>query len=100
MDSLLLSYIDNNIIREYSHKTFYGLSLQINDVEEKDQENFLSLLFAHDPIARDLILDRAQQLIEERIPFVEAKENYSHGLYPIHDNQTGEVKWFPRKGAI
>jgi hypothetical protein len=93
MDRSLSSYIDNNLIREHAQKTKDGYSLHIVDLNNHEQENLLSWLFNHDYHVKELILDRAQELINERIPFVESKDNYANGLYPTHDKQTGEVNW-------
>ena len=50
-------------------------------------------MLKYDPTATDLLLDRMQDLINERLPLIEAKENISRGLRPIHDSQTGEASW-------
>jgi hypothetical protein len=99
MDKSLISYIDNSIIGEYAYKIEDGLCLYIDDLDNHEQENLISRLFAYDPVIKELILDRAQELINQRLPFVESKNNYNNGLYPSHDKTTGEVKWFPRLGA-
>ena len=77
----------------YLNKSRDGYSLQVCDLEDHEKAHLLDWMFKYDPIATDLLLDRMQDLINERIPFVEARENVNRGLRPVHDNQTGEVSW-------
>lgn len=95
----LNSYIDNNIIREYAKKTRDGYSLFVSDLDNHEKENLIDILFEHDPATKEFLLSRIEELIEERIPWVETEDNYEKGLTPIHDNQTGEVMWVRRIGG-
>ncbi len=93
MRSYVDKYIDSTIIRENAVKTSDGYIVDIDSIDEKEQENLLSVLFQHDPATKDLILDRMQQLIDERIPLVECSDKYEAGLRPIHDSVNGDVRW-------
>jgi hypothetical protein len=84
MNQQLISYIDNNIIREYAIKTSDGYSLHIVDLDEHEKSNLIDRLFSHDPILKELILDRAQELINERIEEVEAEDNQEK-KFPLED---------------
>ena len=100
MDKYLKSYIDSNIIREYAYRSKDGYYLDVSDVPSPEQENLLDLVFNKDPIIKELILDRLQDLINERIPYVECADNYAKGLKPSHDQNTGEVKWVPQNYSL
>lgn len=93
MNKKLTSYIDKNIISQHAYKSRDGYSLQVCDLEENEKLHLLERMLKHDSLTSELLLDRMQDLINERIPFVEARENISRGLRPIHDSQTGEVSW-------
>jgi len=86
-------YIDNNIIREYATETNYGLELESQELSEHEQKNLLDVLFQHDEITKEWLSQRIQELIEERLPWVETSNNYSKGFKPLHDNNTGEISW-------
>jgi hypothetical protein len=93
MNKQLSSYIDHNVIQEHGCKTRDGYALQVCDLDEHEKAHLLDRMFKYDPAAIDLLLDRMQDLINERLPFIDARENVSQGLRPIHDGQTGEVTW-------
>lgn len=93
MDKYLSTYIEKNLIEEYAVRTKHGYRLDIVDLGEHEQENFISNLFAHDEITRDLIMDRAQQLINEQLELSESKKLFDNGFTPRIDNTTGEVSW-------
>jgi hypothetical protein len=90
----LSKYIDNTIIHEYADKNIsQGYSLDISSLTEHEKSNFVHMLMQHDPVFQDQVSERMQELIEERIPFVESQDNYDSGLIPKIDKQTGEVQW-------
>lgn len=97
---MIEQYIERILIDEYADKDFKdGYSLAVSDIPILELENFISILFREDPIGRDLILDRIQELIDQRLPFVESKDKYDAGFVPVLDSVNGEVKWFLRRGA-
>jgi hypothetical protein len=90
-------YVERCLIDEYAIKNLQsGYSLDINDLPETEIQNFLDLLFKNDPILQEAIKDRMQDLINQRISFVELQARYDSGLMPIHDKVTGEVTWSKR----
>jgi hypothetical protein len=91
--SYLERYIDNHIIREFSFKQNHRYFLDISDVDEYEKDMLIEKLLEHDPVVKDLILDRIQEIINNRLPFVELEDNYERGLRPIQDRQTGELQW-------
>lgn len=99
MNKSLTSYIENNIIREYATKTVDGYSLDVSDLDSHEKNNLVDWLFTHDEIIKELILDRAQELIDQRISFVESKDRYNNGYVPSIDKINGEVTWVPLRGA-
>jgi hypothetical protein len=98
MNRIITRYIDN-LIREHATNTRDGLSLDVQEIDNNDQENLVDFLFANDPATREMLQDRIQELLESRLPFVESYDNYDNGFIPKHDNQTGEVCWVAR-GAL
>lgn len=97
MNSYLKSYIENNIIREYSSDSDnYEISAYEN-LSNHEQNNLVDLLFQHDSITRDFLFDRMQQLIDQRSILIQSECKYEMGFVPNHDSQTGEVIW--RKSA-
>lgn len=98
MTDYISRYIDNQIIREHAYKGRDGLSLGVCDLPDNELSSLIEVLLTKDPITRDIIEERVQELINARIPFVEARDNVNQGLKPIHDSQTGEVMWVARAG--
>lgn len=93
-------YIERCLIDEYAYKSFKnGYSLDVSDLPENELSNFLDMLFKHDYHTRDLILDRMQDMINERIPFVECQNKYDSGLIPVQDRINGEISWIANRGA-
>lgn len=89
MTKSVTAYIDETI---RSHRT-KDYELSIKNLPIIDQINILDFLFLRDKDTRELILERMQDLIEYRLPFVETEDKYEAGLKPRHDSQTGEVIW-------
>jgi hypothetical protein len=96
MDYQIKSYIDNQIIREYAYKSKQGYSLWSDDIEKNELENLVDFLFAHDEETQNFMHGRIQQLLNERLPLVEAEDAYDKGLVPVQDKKTGEVSWTKR----
>lgn len=93
MTDYITSYIENNVIREYASKTRDGYSLDVCDLSKHEISNLTEILLSHDPATRDILLDRIQEIINSRIPFVESQDYYDKGLTPVLDKVTGEVNW-------
>lgn len=92
MNKYLLSYIENSIIREHAHKDRDGYHLEAKEISEHDLNGFLQVLFDNDPITKELILDRMNDLIEEHISDVESQDRY-HGLTQYKDRVNGETRY-------
>jgi len=94
MKKILSNYIEHSIIDEYADKNhFDGYSLHINDLPKNEIENFLSMLFDHDEVTKDLILDRMHELIDSQLPIKECKDKYEQGYVPVQDRNNGEIFW-------
>ncbi len=94
------NYIEKVLINEHAYKSFNnGYSLDVTDLPANELDNFLDMLFKHDYHTRDLILDRMQDLINERLPLLECRDKYDAGYVPVQDNINGEINWIARRGA-
>lgn len=93
MDKELDRYVDNEIIREFANKIGNSYVVDIDGIETTLQKQFLDLLFEKDPVTKNIVLDRLQEVVDERIPWVESEDHYGQGLRPLLDAQTGEVIW-------
>lgn len=82
-----------SLIHEYADKSSDGYSLDVSEISTHDQESLVDFLFEKDETFNEIALDYIQQLIDERIDLVYAKDQYDKDLLPIHDSQTGEVQW-------
>ena len=101
MHNNIKSHIDLCLLDEYAYKSFnYGYSLHVSDLPKNELENFLDLLFEHDPVTRELITDRMQELIDERLPIYECQHRYNQGYVPAQDRTNGEINWVPARGAL
>lgn len=92
-------YIERCLIDEYAYKHRSGYSLSVSDLPDSEIQNFLEFLFKNDPATKEMITDRMQELIEQRLPFAESQDKYDQGYIPIHDHINGEVSWIARRGA-
>lgn len=93
-------YIERCIIDEHAYKSSKnGYSLDVYDLPANELSNFLEVLFSNDDHTRDLILERMQDLINERLPFVECQAKYDAGYVPMQDQINGEINWIARRGA-
>lgn len=91
------SYIDICVLDEHACKSVnYGYSLDVAAIPKHDLSNLLDFLFENDPATRELIMDRMQSLIEERLPMFECKDRYGKGYVPRVDQINGEVTWTTR----
>jgi hypothetical protein len=94
MNMNLKKYINLCLIDDYADKDFKnGFSLCVSSLPDKELNNFLEIMVKHDPIMKELILDRMQELIDEHMPEREAKYKYDSGLKPRVDPINGEVIW-------
>ncbi len=88
------SYIDRCLIDEYAHKSFKnGYSLDLDSLPEHEIYNFLEKLMENDTKVRDLVRYEMQQLIDNRLPEVEAEDRKASGYRIVRDYQTGETSW-------
>jgi len=94
MRNTIEKYIDNCLIDDYADKDLIcGYSLDVCSISEHDRYNFLDVLLKNDPILKDLVLDRMQELIDSRLSRIEVQHKYDAGLNPVHDSINGEVRW-------
>lgn len=96
-------YIETIIIDEHAFKNGRdGWTCNIDDIDPEKLDNvldnFLDVLFRNDEYTRDLILDRMQTLINERLPLRDCQSKYESGLVPAQDKINGEIFW-TRRGA-
>jgi|ERR1700678_2014253 len=97
MNITINKYIETCLINEYADKDFHsGYSLDIHNIPEYELSNFLSFLIKKDNTIRDLILERMQELINDRLYRIEYLDRRNSGYMPTHNKQTGEVKWVPQ----
>jgi hypothetical protein len=92
MNTSISSYL-NGLILEYGRRSIDGFSLDVSDIEAKEKESLIFYLLNNDPGMKETVVDYINFLINERIPLFNAEYNYSQGLWPEHDSQTGEVIW-------
>lgn len=93
-------YIDRCLIDEHAIKDYLdGYSLDVASLPKHERLTFLQTLFEHDDVLQEMVLDRMQELINQRLPWVESQAKYNSGLRPKHDPINGEVKWIFR-GAV
>ncbi len=90
MDIYLRDYLDRVIIDEYAQSEELSA---YSDLPEHEQESLVLTLFSYDPVARDWLFDRMQQLIDARLIMKNNQNKYDLGLHPFHDDQTGETIW-------
>ncbi len=90
MNTYLKTYIERNIIDEYATSEDFSA---YSDLSTHEHKNLIDVLFEHDPVARDFLFDRMQELIDSRLVINNSQRKYDLGLVPTHDNQTGEVVW-------
>lgn len=94
MRNSIEKYIDTCLISEYADKDFkHGYSLEVANLSDHEKSNFLDLLFRNDPVLKEMALDRMQELIEQRLPRIEAQDRYDAGFKPRIDHINGEVIW-------
>ena|ERR1700685_165321 len=97
--SKLSRYINSCIIDEYAEKGHPdGYYLDVTKLPAHEINDFLNALMENDGAAREMILDRMQELVDSAIPFVESRDNFDAGFIPMHDPMTGEVSWI--KGGV
>lgn len=95
MNQSLKSFIED-FIRDNAHKDIQsGYDLNTNfDLSKNVQDELIKNLIKLDrENIRELILDHAQTLIDQRILFVENQDRYSGGFIPKVDPVNGELSW-------
>ena len=90
--SQLEKYIDNCLIDEYANKKDY--TLDVSSLPKNEIQNFLDVLMDDDTEIRDLILDKMQHLIDERLPEVEVRDRQNKGIKTHIDRINGEVRFY------
>jgi hypothetical protein len=93
---IIEKYIDYNLINEYADKNQkhgYLLDIVSSDITDHERSNFLDILFKNDPIIRPLILDRMQELIDQRLYIVELKDRHKEGFKPVLNDINGVITW-------
>lgn len=74
-------YIDVCLIDEHAHKSFSdGYSLDLDDLNPNDIDNFLFELMKHDTNVRDIVHHHMQTMINERLGECEARDRENAGL--------------------
>lgn len=90
MNTYLKTYIELNIIDEYAVNEELSA---YSDLSTHEHKNLIDVMFEHDPVTRDWLFDRMQELIDARLAIVSCEKKWEAGFFPDHDNQTGEVIW-------
>lgn len=99
MNNTIRSYLDHCLLDEYAFKSRHdGYSMDVSDLPENEIANFLDVLLKHDPVMRELVHDRMQDVIDERLPIYESHDRYARGYVPQQDMQTGVFNWIPQRG--
>ncbi len=93
MNTYLKNYIERNIIDLYAKDDELSA---YSDLSTHDKENLISIMFEHDSCTREWLVERMQELIDSRLSITSCEKKWEAGLYPDHDNQTGEVVWRKR----
>ena len=93
----LNKYIEVNIIDEYATKNILnGYELNVSDLPANELSNLIDKLVTDDEVTKDFILDRIQDLIDERLPLIEMQDRYEAGYRPTQDQGNGEITWIKR----
>ena len=101
MNKSIKSFIEK-FIRQYAKKdNQFGYELSTNcDISLTTQEELIAGLIKFDrDTVRDMMLDHAQNLIDERLPIVESHDRYDQGLIGKVDQINGELT-FHRIGGF
>lgn len=96
-----IKYFIEKFIRDNANKDInYGYDLSTkHDLSPQLQDELIQALIKLDRESlRQLILDHAQNLIDERMPIVEAEDRYESGLIGKVDPINGEV-FFSMRGV-
>lgn len=98
MNRKIKSFVDE-LIRENADKSFpYQLQLSC-DLNEKQKDQLINEILKSDQESiKEVLLDYAQTLVDERIDLVEAEDRYDSGLRSRIDRINGETTW--HLGAI
>lgn len=97
MERLLKNHIDD-LIREKNKKNYqsrYEYDLEIKELKEHEKSSLIDALYNLDPIVKEILDDYMQGVINERLGWVEAEDNYDRGLTPASDGH-GSIQWVRR----
>lgn len=92
MQNSTARYIDS-LIRNNATCDNDGYHLFVDDLDNNNCEEAIRNLLNFDKETQNIIKDRIQELINERIDIIYAKDQYDIGKRPFIDNQNGEVSW-------
>lgn len=85
-------YIDM-IIHENAMEDGFSYNLMVNDLTKFEQDGLVTYLLNKDPESREIMLDRVQDLINERIDLLYCEDKYQAGKKPLIDKINGETRW-------
>lgn len=93
MNNQVKSFIENFIRENAKKDILQGYDLHAYcDLSRDDQDELISnLLNLDQENIRDIILDHAQNLIDERMPFIETEDRYEKGFISQVDPINGEI---------
>lgn len=89
-------YIENiidSIIRKNSENINGNYYCELQSLSECEIRNLSLTLFNHDEGFKDIVKDYIHDLIEQRLGFVQAEDNYHSGLVPSCNDVNGEITW-------
>lgn len=100
MKKEIKSFIETFIRQHAKGDLNFGYDLSTHcDIPEDIQNNLLRTLSIIDrEKVRELLLDHAQQLIDKRMPIVEAEDRYETGLIKRIDRINGEISFHKAGG--
>ena len=90
MNNKIKTFIDRCLIDEYSCG---NQTLEISEISKNDVGHFLELLFAEDEGFRDMVEDRMQDMINDRLDHQRDEAMYASGYFPRQDSNNGEIIW-------
>jgi hypothetical protein len=95
MNTRLKSFIDNFIRENIKGDMRFGYGLHVEcDISKAIQDELIKVISELDSDSvRKVILDHAQNLIDERMPIVESEDRYEIRLSKYVDRINGEVRY-------
>jgi hypothetical protein len=92
MNNNVRKYIDS-LIRDHVENNSINYELSIHDLSKHEKESFMDFIYDHDKHFQDIVHEYLDELIYERIGFVNSEDNYNRGLKPVNDPINGEIEW-------